>query len=411
MERFAPGTDERLPSVRVEYGIARAELEQKASVRAAAAMHLAIHDVLAEARAYPELFVPLALCADADAVDFAVRGAVLDLAVRMSVAENTIRAYDHTATTLLSSGPQLWHLFREGEISLANVRAAADILSTLPESLHGEFEDAAVAAAQLAPSKFKTRMRAVREAIQPDADERHRIAADERRTWIDRDLDGMSTVAVYGPAAACERAAANIDRIARHLSIQLDETRTLAQIRSDVALDLLAGKLGAVRASSGSGSDGVGISVGLTIPIMTMLGHSDEPALLEGYGPIDAQTARELAKDATEFTRILTHPITGAIVDVDNPGYRPTASQDRVVKTRDAFCTTPGCSKPAVNCDLDHTIAWPSGPTAVDNLKPLCRNHHRVKHKTLWKSQQDADGKTTWTSPTGFVRDADPPPF
>jgi hypothetical protein len=221
--------------------------------------------------------------------------------------------------------------------------------------------------------------------------------------WLERDIDGMSTVGVFGDAAAAEQAMTNVDRLARELLLAPDETRTLAQLRADVALDLLAGKL--------RSNGGVGITVGLTIPIMTMLGHSDEPALLEGYGPIDAETARDLAGDARSFLRILTHPITGAIVDVDNPGYRPTASQERTVKARDKTCRVPGCGRRAEDSDLDHTIPWPKGPTSTRNLKALCRHHHRVKHRTLWQSEQDAEGNTTWTSPTGFVRPADPPPF
>lgn len=403
MEEFETLLDERLPEVRVELEIARAEIALATSIRSTAALYLAIHNTLAEARNYPETFVGLALAASKDAVEFAVRGAVLDLAVRMSIAEQTVRAHDHLVTTLLQRAPRLWSTFREGEISVPNVRVVSDAIAELPESLWGDFEAAALESAVLSPARFKARMRAVRERLQPDAIERHARALKDRRVWLEPDLDGMSNFGLLGPAAACERAMANIDHLARELAALDDETRTLAQLRTDVALDLMGGVLGS--------GDGVGISVGIIIPVMTMLGHSDEPALLEGYGPIDAETARELTAKARSFYRILTHPITGDIIDVDNPGYRPNTDLDRTVKVRDKQCTSIGCGRPAAACDLDHTIPWPLGPTSYANLEALCRYHHRVKHNTLWFSKQDAAGNTTWTSPTGHVRAADPPPF
>ena len=56
---------------------------------------------------------------------------------------------------------------------------------------------------------------------------------------------------------------------------------------------------------------GVRARVLVTVPVLTLLGRSAEPAL-EGYGPIDIDTARELAAGAPGLVRILTHPETGA---------------------------------------------------------------------------------------------------
>ncbi|WP_024477096.1 DUF222 domain-containing protein, partial [Arthrobacter sp. CAL618] len=52
---------------------------------------------------------------------------------------------------------------------------------------------------------------------------------------------------------------------------------------------------------------GVQAKVFVTVPVMTLLG-GDTPGELEGYGPIDPETARKLAGHAPSFTRILTHP-------------------------------------------------------------------------------------------------------
>ena len=42
-------------------------------------------------------------------------------------------------------------------------------------------------------------------------------------------------------------------------------------------------------------------------------------------------------------------------------------------------CQAPGCQVPAERCDIDHRRPFPDGPTAGDNLGPLCRRHHAYK--------------------------------
>ena len=60
----------------------------------------------------------------------------------------------------------------------------------------------------------------------------------------------------------------------------------------------------------------------VTVPVMTLLGHSDEPGTLDGYGPIDADTARRLAATAPSFRRLLVHPETGVALSLGTETYR-----------------------------------------------------------------------------------------
>jgi hypothetical protein len=54
-------------------------------------------------------------------------------------------------------------------------------------------------------------------------------------------------------------------------------------------------------------------------------------------------------------------------------------------RCRNLTCRFPGCSRPAVVCDVDHTIAFnhrdpaSGGLTVLENLKCLCRQHHFLK--------------------------------
>lgn len=398
--------DSRRPEVRAEYGIVRAEYAARAATRAFAEQLWAIEATLHEARAFPEVFVGEALARGADATVFAERAAIADLAVRLSLSEQTVRAQAHLATTLMRRAPRVWALFREGEISAPNARVVGELVDCLPESAWGEFEEAVVDPAQrLAPARFRTVGRAARERVQPQSfAQRHARSAADRRTWVDPDLDGMSNLTLYSTAEDVARARTNIERVARHLAAQPDETRTLAQLRADVARDLLAGVLGA------RGS--VGVSVAVTVPVLTLLGVGHEPGILHGHGPIDAETARRLAAHAPSFVRLLTHPVTGVVLDLDRTVYRPPADLKKWVGARDYQCDFIGCGRLAQDCDIDHLIARVDGGATSDtNLHVLCRNHHRLKHMSKWKPARAPDGTVTWTSPTGHTQSADPPPF
>ena len=165
-------------------------------------------------------------------------------------------------------------------------------------------------------------------------------------------------------------------------------------------------------ADSGSGSRGIKVDVALLVPALTLLGRSDEPAVLEGYGPIDLDTAKELVGNATSFVRILTHQEPGAFLSVGRDRYRPPADLRTVLQLRDETCRFPGCNRAARQSDLDHTVPFTEnghqGETNLTNMACLCAKHHRDKHETGWRVSQAGDGILHWASPTGHHYDTAP---
>jgi hypothetical protein len=166
----------------------------------------------------------------------------------------------------------------------------------------------------------------------------------------------------------------------------------------------------------------------VTVPVLTLLDSPvDDPfdaVTLAGHGPIDPATARELAHHAPGWDRILTHPISGAVLAVDR--YQPTKKMRRFLAVRDRHCRFPGCRQSTSRSDADHTMDWAhGGSTSVSNLAHLCRRHHTLKHHTPWSVTQKPGGVLEWTSPTGAVYpdhpasgvhfstdpECDPPPF
>ena len=145
--------------------------------------------------------------------------------------------------------------------------------------------------------------------------------------------------------------------------------------------------------------------VAVTVPVLTLLGRSDQPGHLDGYGPIDPETARVLAAGAPSFIRILTHPETGTILSVGRERYTVPADLRTWLRLRDQTCRFPGCHQAALRSEIDHNVAFREGGTRgttdADNLAHLCRKHHRLKHTSRWQVSQAPDATLTWVSPTG----------
>ncbi|WP_295837661.1 HNH endonuclease signature motif containing protein [uncultured Microbacterium sp.] len=378
-----------------------------------------------------------------DRIDLAERAAVAEIAVRLRLSEHTVRVRAAHARTLMTDCPTIWAAFGEGRLSERHAVEAARLAATLPagdlDALTRFDEEACSRALTLTPAKFAVAARAIRERVHAESIEtRHRRAVQDRGVWMTAELDGMASVHALLPADRARAVMSRLDRAARHLAVVADEERTLAQLRADALCDLVttaqhASIDAAATAPTATRSVESTMStrrsdtpnaprtfrgappatVVVTVPALTLLGHDDEPATLEGYGPIDLDTARRLAGGASAWIRVLTHPVTGAPLVLDRTTYRVPAALRRWLGVTSPTCIFPGCARPARECDIDHRTAWADGGTTDDdNLDPECRHHHRVRHGTRWAPFRDpADGRRRWTSPSGAVFDTDPPPF
>ncbi len=344
-----------------------------------------------------------------DRIEIAVRAAVADMAVRLRLAETTVRTRAAHAETLRRRCPRVWAGFLGGIVPEPNAIAAARLADSLPHDEPGpwaQFDGRIVGPAErLAPARFRTSARAIRERVHSESlQARHERAVADRGVWLTPELDGMATLTALLPAASAHALRGRLDAAARHLRSADDEERTLAQLRADVLGDLVPG-------GSMESAPLTRATVSVTVPALSLLGASAEPAILDGYGPIDLETASRLAGSATSWTRILTDPLSSRVLDVDRAVYRVPADLRRRLGPAHPTCVFPGCGRSSADCDLDHTVDWQyGGPTSADNLAPLCRPHHRLKHESLWELHR-ATGTLSWTSPTGNVTDADPPPF
>lgn len=343
-----------------------------------------------------------------------------DLSTRSFVAElaTTLGVHEASASRLVTeaerlTGPRRATLaaLEAGELGLTQVRSVLEFTSGLPAEVADGVERVAVAAAAASAAEglastnaeVRRRMRRARERLHLESlGARRARAVDERRVCVGPAPDGMAWLSIHLEA---ERALAIERRLGALAQREAkSDIRTPTQRAADLAADLMLGGTLARGSAAGSGAVEVPVRINVTVPVMTLLGLSEESAELDGYGPIDADTARRLAAHAPSMRRILVHPESGAVLSYGRDSYRAPADLDGFVRVRDGCCRFPGCSRRADRADLDHTTAWQhGGQTSAANLAALCRHHHRLKHESGWRVEQQPGGVMRWTSPAGHV--------
>lgn len=162
------------------------------------------------------------------------------------------------------------------------------------------------------------------------------------------------------------------------------DPRTIDQLMSDLALDLLIGR-----------ADGVPVPgfarpvINVTVPLETLAGVSDDPGLLSGGKVIPADLARAIAtSEGATWLRLLTDA-EGDPVSLSTKSYQPTSTIWRYVVATRPTCSHQACDRPSVECELDHDVPWPVGETSTVNLQPLCRRHHKAKHARVDRPDLD----------------------
>ncbi|MBN9211216.1 MAG: hypothetical protein BGO45_13820 [Microbacterium sp. 71-36] len=411
----------------VESERALAELEAARTVQFAAAMRVALERSKHRPRAVQER-------------EMALRSIAAEIGVALRWNDRTVQRRLGEALQLVDDFPATLQALADARISARHAAVIRDVGVELADPVaRGVFESRVIErAATDTVAGTRAFARALVEELHPvSISERCARAEQQRRVWIDDDVDGMARLGVLDGAAKIRAMYDRLTRQARAIRSvpqpqsagdepdAVNDRRTTDQVRADLLCDLvltgqpaidptadtLAGGLGAIRAH-----------VSVVVPALTAAGASDRGASIDGQSPIDADTARRLLAGAPAWDRVVTHPVTGAVLAVDR--YRPSPAIQRFVRARDVHCRFPGCRRPARACEIDHSEDHArGGPTARTNLACLCTRHHTLKTETAWTARQGPDGSIEWTSPLGrtvgdrperyvaFVPEPDPPPF
>ena len=349
----------------------------------------------------------------AQLTDVVERGVRLELAAALRMTEHAAGELLVRAEALVRRFPQMLEALSRGSTTERHAEIFVDAMVELEPEFHDVVVPRAVALAEAeAVGTFRRSLRRLIDTVRAQTlAERHETALSRRRVVVEPAEDGMAWLSAYMPAVEAHAIQGRLTAIAKVMTADASESRSLDQVRADVLGDLLIeGDTIAAPAARG-----IRASVVVTVPALALLhDHATpgaEPASVEGVGPIPHARARELCGDADGWMRVLTHPETGAVLSVGRDRYRPPPELRKIVRWRADRCMAPGCGMPASRCEIDHTIAWEhGGATGITNLAPICRGHHRVKHHGGWGVRQieGSGGALEWTSPSGRRYRVDP---
>lgn len=413
--------EEALPAAyagRLDRFLSEVTEEEASLARQAARRARAVEQAREWAMVSDEFVLSTARLSPTERSEWVIRTFVTEVATRLHLPEPSADRLIAESHTLVHELPATLDALSLGTISYRHAVVIIDQAGTLPEKARAAFEEALLDdAARLPVTQFRRRAVKARELMHPESiKDRTRAAVTERRFAFEADQDGMGWLHHYLPVAQALAAFNRVTDLAESLQ-GADEPRTLAQLRADVVADLLLDGEPTNETTSDEGTRSVGTEDGgrgkrkqrgirptvvVTVPVMTLLGQSEEPGSLDGYGPIDPDTARRLAAKAPSFIRLLTHPETGAVLSLGKTRYKIPKDLRTWLEIRDKICRFPGCGKRASHTDIDHTTDWVTGGrTDAANLGCLCKAHHRLKHNTVWSVHQRGGGVLEWRSPTG----------
>jgi hypothetical protein len=222
-------------------------------------------------------------------------------------------------------------------------------------------------------------------------------APNQRSVWIRPAPDTMTYVTALLPMAQGVSVYASLKRAADTCA----DGRGRGQVMTDTLVERVTGRPADVP---------VPVAVELVITDETLLGGSDVPARVPGYGPIPAAVACRLASDAATddrskatVRRLYRHPAAGALVAMESRARLFPKGLAQFIAIRDDTCRTPYCDAPIRHTD-HATPAARGGPTSVLNGLGECEACNYAKEAPGWRVHTwcDDDLHTAeFTTPTG----------
>ncbi|GGR66351.1 hypothetical protein J2S40_002786 [Nocardioides luteus] len=213
--------------------------------------------------------------------------------------------------------------------------------------------------------------------------------ASDTMTWLGALLpvkDGVAVFAALDQAAKAAQAAG--------------DPRTRGQVMADTLVNRVTGRETGAKPKT---------EVKIVMTANSLTNNADQPAIVEGYGPVPEAWARENLTDVEIFVRRLLTDPAGRLIAMESRSRKAPDGLAEFIATRDeGICRTNGCDAPIRN--IDHIERYADGGnTAVDNLQGLCERCNQAKDSRGWRSRPSPDGSITTITPTGHEYTSPPP--
>jgi len=356
-----------------------------------------------------------------------------EVAAALHIAPRTATARVHAGAAVVRDWPLLGEEIAAGRLTVAQAREIYEGVSVLSGSFDDAGEDLSdVAVRQLVrlardlpPARLRERVSRLVASLDPAAATRRREQAERDHTDVTiwAEPDGMACLSARGPAIDSVAVRELIDTQAKAMrdSAVADDKRTLGQWRHAALLAAFglapmgqqpAGATGLpdIAATSTGEPDSIvdrpRVEIRVVVPLTTLLGLTDAPGEIEGFGPLDPELVRALAADA-EWVRWVTDPVGDYLLDSGTKRF-PGARLARFLRDREGRCKHPSCGVRARNCDADHLPAYSAGGrTAATGMSPTCPRHNRHRDASRWHIEQEGPAdpygapEPTWISPLG----------
>lgn len=114
---------------------------------------------------------------------------------------------------------------------------------------------------------------------------------------------------------------------------------------------------------------------------------------------LPVETVRRLACDARIIPVVMSS--AGVVLDMGRATRIATPYQRKALETMHSTCAVPHCAVPVARCEPHHIDYWVNGgATNLDNLIPLCNEHHRCVHEGGWRlTLEDRTRRVTVVTP------------
>jgi uncharacterized protein DUF222/HNH endonuclease len=231
-----------------------------------------------------------------------------------------------------------------------------------------------------------------------------RIAAEEvRRADEERSLKWFvdpdrARLSLYGsfPVADGMKITTAIDRLAATMAVSPADDGDASDPESMID----ARRAGALSCLAGTVIDDDGDADRATVVV-----HAELAALVAGAGNASVGSSVALAPAVTgrflcdRRLQGVVHGGDGAVVGIGTTSRLIPRWLRRAVEHRDNHrCTFPNCGSKAF-LQVHHVVAWPQGPTDIDNLTLVCWAHHKLVHEHGWHVTLAPDQSARWFRP------------